>query len=76
MVCAHASSTSVDCACSQPPAEDHHGPFTEACPTRDKIHMVWSAVRRLQGGRSPFPFQIRRRRLVPVCALSLFLAKV
>jgi hypothetical protein len=50
--------------------------LTEACPTRDKIHMVWSAVRRLQGGRSPFPFQIRRRRLVPVCALSLFLAKV
>jgi hypothetical protein len=41
-----------------------------------EIKSIWSAVSRLQGGKSPFPFQIRRRRLVPVCALSLFLAKV
>jgi hypothetical protein len=72
MVCAHASSTSVDCACSQPPAEDHHGQKHAQL----EIKSIWSAVRRLQGGKSSFPFQIRRRRLVPVCALSLFLAKV
>ena len=66
---AHASTDSVDCACSKPPAEDHHGPLTEACPTRDKIHMVcW----RVKGEIQTLAFQTRHSRLVPVSrSLSL-----